>query len=64
MARKAAPHKLVKYIGKESEHYPLGDCLECGNYAYMRYREREDPRVERKRNMARDWLEYLGGGKE
>ena len=26
----------------------------------MRYREHEDPRVERKRNMARDWLEYLG----
>ena len=26
----------------------------------MRYKEREDPRIERKQNMAKDWLEYLG----
>ena len=26
----------------------------------MRYTEREDPRIERKRNTAKDWLEYLG----
>lgn len=25
----------------------------------MRCKEREDPRIERKRNMAKDWLEYL-----
>lgn len=25
----------------------------------MQYKEREDPRIERKRNTAKDWLEYL-----
>lgn len=34
-----------------------GGCWQC---SYMRYKEREDPRIERKRNMAKDWLEYLG----
>ncbi len=58
--RKVSLHKLVKYIGKESERYPLGENSGCGKYAYMGYQEREDPRIERKRNMARDWLEYLG----
>lgn len=58
--RKVSLHKMVKYIGKESERYPIGENSGCGKYAYMRYREKEDPRVERKRNMARDWLEYLG----
>lgn len=57
--RKVSLHKLVKYIGKESERYPLGEKSECGRYTYMRYQEREDPRIERKRNMAEDWLEYL-----
>lgn len=57
--RKVSLHKLVKYIGKESERYPLGNSFGCGNYACMRYQEREDPRIERKRNMAKDWLEYL-----
>ena len=57
--RKVPLHKLVKYIGKESERYPLGEKSGCGRYAYMRYQEREDPRIERKRNMAGDWLEYL-----
>jgi len=51
-------HKLVKYITKESEHYPMGD-TRCFNYAYNCYKEREDPRITRKRNMAHDWLEYL-----
>ena len=57
--RKVSLHKLVKYIGKESERYPLGEKYGCGRYVYMRYQEREDPRIERKRNMAGDWLEYL-----
>lgn len=58
--RKVSLHKLVKYIGKESERYPLGEKSGCSRYAYMRYQEREDPSIERKRNMAGDWLEYLG----
>lgn len=58
--RKVSLHKLVKYIGKESERYPLGEKSGCRMYAYMRYQEREDPRIERKRNMTGDWLEYLG----
>lgn len=62
--RKVSLHKLVKYITKESEHYPLGDAGGCYQYSYMRYTEREDPRIERKRNAAKDWLEYLGWCKE
>lgn len=62
--RKVSLHKLVKYITKESERYPLGDNGACWQCAYMRYKEREDPRIERKRNMAKDWLEYLGWCKE
>lgn len=57
--RKVSLHKLVKYIAKESERYPLGNAGGCWQYSYMRYREREDPRIERKQNMAKDWLEYL-----
>lgn len=62
--RKVSLHKLVKYISKESERYPLGDKGGCWQCSYMRYKEREDPRIERKRNMAKDWLEYLGWCKE
>lgn len=62
--RKVSLHKLVKYIGKESERYPIGEHGGCSRYSYMRYREPEDPRIERKQNMARDWLEYLGWCKE
>lgn len=58
--RKVSLHKLMKYITKESERYPLGDEGGCWKYACMRYKERDDPRIERKRNMAKDWLEYLG----
>lgn len=58
-SRKVSLHKLVRYISKESENYPIGDKGGCWKYAYMRYREREDPRIERKRNCAHDWLEYL-----
>ena len=57
--RKASLHKLVKYITKESERYPMGERSRCWRYSYMRYKEREDPRIERKQNMAKDWLEYL-----
>jgi hypothetical protein len=57
--RKVSLHKLVKYITKESENYPIGEEGGCWQYSYMRYTEREDPRIERKRNCAKDWLEYL-----
>lgn len=57
--RKVSLHKIVKYISKESENYPLGDRGCMWGYSYNRYREREDPRIERKQNMAKDWLEYL-----
>lgn len=57
--RKVSLHKLVKYIAKESERYPIGEKGCCWKYTYMRYKEREDPRIERKKNMAKDWLEYL-----
>lgn len=57
--RKVSSHKLVKYITKESENYPIGDAGKCWRYSYMQYKEREDTRIERKRNTAKDWLEYL-----
>ncbi len=57
--RKVSLHKIVKYIAKESERYPKGNCGGC-----YRYHEPQDPRIERKQNMARDWLEYLGWCKE
>lgn len=57
--RKVSLHKIVKYISKESERYPLVEKGGCWRYAYRRYQEREDPRIERKQNMAKDWLEYL-----
>lgn len=62
--RKTTLHKIVKYITKECENYPLGDQGGCWKYSYMRYTEREDPRIERKRNMAKDWLEYLNWCKD
>ena len=57
--QKVSLHKMVKYITKESENYPIGERGGCWQYSYMRYTEREDPRIERKRNCAHDWLEYL-----
>ena len=48
--RKTTLHKIVKYITKESENYPIGEQGVCWRYSYMRYKEREDPRIERKRN--------------
>lgn len=62
--RKVSLHKLVKYITKESERYPLGENSGCWRYSFKRYEEREDPRIERKQNMAKDWLEYLKWCKE
>lgn len=62
--RKTTLHKIVKYITKESENYPIGEQGACLGYSYMRYKEREDPRIERKQNMAKDWLEYLKWCKE
>lgn len=63
-ARKVSLHKLSKYITKESENYPIGDIGKCCGYSYMRFKEREDPRIERKRNTASDWLEYIGWCRE
>lgn len=62
--RKTTLHKIVKYISRESEKYSLGEEGGCWRYSYMRLKEREDPRIERKQNMAKDWLEYLGWCKE
>lgn len=62
--RKVSLHKIVKYISKESERYPMGERGGCWQYSYMRYKEREDPRIERKRNCAHDWLEYIRWCKE
>lgn len=55
---KVSLHKIVKYIAKESERYPVGE-NGCCMGLYSRYHEREDPRIERQKNMAKDWLEYL-----
>ena len=57
--RKVTFHRLLKYISREAERYPMGNQSECWRYSYMRYTEREDPRISRKKNMAHDWLEYL-----
>lgn len=62
--RKVSLHKIVRYIEKESERYPMGERGGCWMYAYYRYTEREDPRIERQKNMAKDWLEYLGWCRE
>lgn len=56
--RKVSLHKVVKYIAKESERYPIGEGG-CWMSSYGRRHEREDPRIERQKNMAKDWLEYL-----
>ena len=54
-----------RYIDKESERYPIGEKNACmWGYSYNRYKERTDPRIERKQNMAHDWLEYIGWCRE
>lgn len=63
--RKVSLHKLCRYIDRESERYPIGEKNTCmWNYSYNRYKERTDPRIERKQNMAHDWLEYIGWCRE
>ena len=57
--RKVSLHKLVRYIEKESENYPMGERCGRWGYYYLRHHERTDPRIERRQNMAQDWLEYL-----
>ncbi|MCR5791361.1 MAG: PcfJ domain-containing protein [Lachnospiraceae bacterium] len=57
--RKVSLHKIVRYIEKESENYPIGE-NGCWQYSYMRFTERKDPRIERKQNLAKDWVEYIG----
>ena len=55
---KVSLHKIMKYIAKESRGYPMEDV--CCMNLYSRCHKGEDPRIERQRNMAMDWLEYLG----
>lgn len=63
--RKVSFHKLCRYIDRESERYPIGEKNACmWGYSYNRYKERTDPRIERKQNMAHDWLEYIGWCRE
>lgn len=63
--RKISLHKLCRYIEKESERYPIGERNYCRwSYSYNRYTERADPRIERKQNMANDWVDYIGWCKE
>ena len=61
--RKKSLHKIVKYIAKESEKYSKEerDCSTSWHYGYIK---RKDPEIERQRNMAKDWVEYLGWCKE
>lgn len=63
--RRVSLHKLCRYIDKESKRYPIGEKNACmWGYSYNRYKERTDPRIERKQNMAHDWLEYIGWCRE
>ena len=58
------PQTLPVYRKGERE-VSIGDKNYCRwNYSYNRYTERKDPRIERKQNMANDWLEYIGWCKE
>ncbi len=57
--RKKSLRKIVKYIFRESEGYP--EERGCGMSLYY---AGEDPKTERLRNMANDWIEYLGWCKE
>lgn len=63
--RKVSLHKLCRYIDRESERYPIGEKNTCMyGYSYYRYKEKTDPRIERKQSMAHDWLEYIGWCRE
>ncbi len=57
--RKVTLHKIIRYIEKESEKYPKPQNYSiCWRNAYYNT-EKMDPRIERKQNMAKDWIEYL-----
>lgn len=58
--RKKSLKKIVKYIFRESERYPEAE-RGCGMSLYY---AQKDPKTERLRNMAKDWIEYLGWCKE
>lgn len=62
--RKVSLHKLVKYIERESENYPLGENWSLCRYSRWSQFEKLDPVIERKQNMAKDWIEYLGWCRE
>lgn len=62
--RKASLHKLVRYIEKESGRHPLEEKGGCWQYSVVENAGRADPWIERKRNTAKDWLEYLDWCKE
>lgn len=56
--QKVSFYKLIKYISKESENYPVDEEMGCGVYPYH-YKNKRNPDIERKRNTVKDWLEYL-----
>lgn len=57
-AKRVTLHKLINYIIKESEKYPKQSNEPCNN-CYL-IAKKEKPDIQRKQNMAHDWLEYLG----
>ena len=64
---KVTMHKLVRYISRESENYPINSKQCTWRYGYYVHEcggDKTDPRIERKQNMARDWMEYLGWCRE
>lgn len=62
--KKVSLYKLLKYIAKESERYSVEKQSRCGSYAAYSLKERKAPGIERQKNMANDWLEYLEWCKE
>lgn len=56
--QKVSYYKLIQYISKESESYPVEEEMGCGTYPYH-YRNERNSDIERKRNTVKDWLEYL-----
>ena len=56
--QKVSYYKLIQYISKESENYPVDEEMGCGVYPYH-YKNKRNPDIERKRNTTKDWLEYL-----
>lgn len=56
--RKVSLHKILRYIERESERYSRAESR-CWRHSFYNM-VKDDPRIERKRNMANDWIEYLG----